>query len=863
MADIDPAVTPNLDLTQCDREPIHQIGQVQNFGALIAVDGEGNVTHRSDNFARITGLAQMPPLGTQLADLIEHRAFETLSSSASRLGPHCRQEFAFGLRLVKGGQPLDCALHHSDGLLVLEFEPHRENAYHDHTARLGSLLAQLATASGMDELFTSAPRLLRDALGYDRVMLYRFRHDMSGEVVAEDRRNDLQAYLGLRYPKTDIPAQARDLFLRNRFRVIADVDAEPSCVERTVEASQGQAQEPLDISLSILRSSSPIHLEYLRNMGVAASMTVAITRSGKLWGLITCHHGAPMLPTLSQRLMAEIFGQSFSLMLDRQLIAQSDAMRERGRAMHNQLIARLASGTSLLHEIPALEQVLGSIIEHDGMSVWIDGQYRARGAAPSADQFKALLPALKSDNQQSVIASEALADIIPAARPFAGTVAGALILPISRSPHDYLALWRKPLDQVVRWGGDPVKPVSSANGRLQPRGSFDEWRETVRGKAEEWSEDAIIIAEGLRITLLEVVLRMTDEVARERKRAQEQQELLIAELNHRVRNILNLIRSLVSQSRNDADSVSSFAKIIGGRISALASAHDNITRQNWNPAPLSALFESEFEAYVSGKTDRFALNGKEVLITPEAYTVMALVVHELVTNSAKYGSLCDSKGGVEIETARLANGDLSIQWREFGGPPVTPPSSRGFGSTIIERSIPFELKGEADLRFKLTGVEADFTIPARYVVLDESGDRETMTEPTNNGEERLTAAQAQPDARPGDVLVIEDNMIIALETEDNLKRLGVRSIRVESGCNGALSAIAAQRPDFAIVDFNLGNESSMPVIRELAKLGVGFVLATGYSEMDASLEQLGAAGIVRKPYGSEDIERALDLYSPT
>lgn len=354
---------------------------------------------------------------------------------------------------------------------------------------------------------------------------------------------------------------------------------------------------------------------------------------------------------------------------------------------------------------------------------------------------------------------------------------------------------------------------------------------------------------------------MPDEILRERRRAQEQQELLIAELNHRVRNILNLIRSLVSQSQDDAQSVASFAAIIGGRISALASAHDNITRENWAPAPLSALFETELAAYIAAKPDRFTFMGDEVLIKPEAYPVLALVVHELVTNSAKYGCLSDGRGCLKVSVLQTRGGELKIKWRESGGPPVKPPKRRGFGSKIIERSIPFELKGKAELNFKLTGLEGDFMIPARYVEqisAKSSACAETASRTLMAAAKERGNANAKAEERlPGHVLVVEDSMIIALDTEENLKRLGVKSVKIESNVAGALKAITEHQPDFAIVDYNLGPESSTPVAQELTARGIRFALATGYSEAAGQFHELGACALIRKPYGRDEIQNVL------
>lgn len=854
-------VRGNIDLTDCDREPIHIIGSVQPFGALIALNADWMVAHASANCAKILGLDESPEPGTLLANIFLPEAIHALRAALSRIVEADGVERIFGLRLTKDGDKFDCTVHANGGKVVVEFEPHAERDYDNHLNIVGPMLAQLSPLRDLEKLCDAAARLVREVLGYDRVMVYRFHRDDSGEVVAEDHRDDLESFKGLRYPKTDIPAQARELFKRNRFRVIADVDDTPSPIEPEI----GLDGQPLDLSLSVLRSSSPIHLQYLRNMGVGATLTIAIIRQDKLWGLFACHHYSPKLPPASLRSVADMISLMFSLMLDRLLIDHSERLRSEGRDLHDRLMLRLAGGTSLANELPMIEDALSGMIPHDGISVFVDGTYRSRGAAPTEQQFLAMAPRLGAAPTSTVLAEAAIAEAIPAAADFADVAAGALILTISRSPRDYLVLWRRPLSQTVRWAGNPAKAVTPGVDRLEPRSSFAEWATTVEGQSDEWTDDELTIANMLRVTLLEVVLRMTDEVARERKKAQEQQELLIAELNHRVRNILNLIRSLVSQSQDDAKSVSSFAKIIGGRIGALASAHDNITKENWSPAPLANLFETEVAAYIGEKQGRFHLTGAKVLIKPEAYTVLALVIHEMVTNSAKYGSLCDSSGRLDVAVSLTRGGNMRLEWRESGGPAVQPPKRRGFGSTIIERSIPYELGGEAETRFKLSGFEADFEIPARYIEAVETAEEDDKPAASaahgEDGPIDIASAEANMHKTaagiPKHVLVVEDSMIIALDTEENLKRLGVGSVQIESTVAGALQSIEERRPDFALVDYNLGSETSTPVAQELARLGTRFVLATGYSEIAGEAEKLGADGVVRKPYGLEEIKDML------
>ena len=842
----------DVNLTNCDREPIHQLGRIQGFGALIAVNSDWFVAHRSTNLEVILGDGRTIAIGDRLERLIAPAAIAELRSSAAALVLEDQVERLFGLQLFGGGELFDCALHSSGANTIIEIERHVSGDLNRQLGMLQPLMTRLDKQTDVQGLVDEAARQLRHALQIDRVMVYRFREDLSGEVIAEAARADLEKFLGLRYPRSDIPDQARALYLRNRFRIIADVDAEPIPVEPAASLSG----EPLDLSMSSLRAVSPVHIEYLKNMGVGASLSISIIVGGKLWGLFACHHYGPKLLPYSSRTSAELFSEFFSLMLDRTMAREGAELRERARAIHTRLMRDVASGASLSTSLPTIEPVIQQIIPHDGVSIFVEGVYDARGSAPSEDEFRAMVPSLNGGATSRILASDSIVERLPGAEAFADRAAGALIIPVSRTPRDYLVLWRKPLVQTVTWAGNPDKPVETGplGDRLTPRKSFEAWQETVEGRAEGWSSAEIEIAESLRVTLLEIILRLTDEAMSERTNAQRQQELLIAELNHRVRNILNLIRGLISQSKSDAVDIESFVEIVGGRITSLASAHDNITKGNWSHAPFADLLETEANAYLAGKKERLDLSGPEAMIAPEAYTVLALVIHEMITNSAKYGSLSDQAGRLAVEVSRDAEGQFCLDWHETGGPPVKPPKRRGFGSTIIARSIPHDLGGSAEIDYRLEGVVARFCIPGRYVEW-----RSRESESTATPETRKKARLESP---PASVLLVEDSMIIALDAEDCLKELGVETVRTESTVAAALDALAKKRPALAILDYNLGKENSEPVAEKLREMGVPFWLATGYGEMADRIAKLGAMGLLTKPYGKDELEQVLASYTP-
>lgn len=835
--------TPEIDLLSCDREPIHILGAVQGFGFLIGVSPDWIVTRASDNIATWLGQGAAALLGLPLDAVLDREAIHTLRGHLQTLRGPDAVDRVFGLRLVPGGEPFDVALHRSGDTIVIEAEPSAtEHLSAGNLVR--SMVTRLQQTVGFDPLCREAARQMRALTGFDRVMVYRFAADHSGEVIAEAARSGLAPYLGLHYPASDIPKQARALYARNWLRIIADVDDTGAAVL----PPRDPAGQPLDLSLSTLRTVSPIHLEYLRNMGVAASLSVSILRDGRLWGLFACHHTEPRHISLERRTGAELFGQMFSWLLEARE-RQADAEREvRSRELHNRLLGALATGGTNLESLSDFLDDLAAILPCDGIGLWVNGEITLQGSTPTAEEFAGLVRFLNRTAASKAYATDEIGRVHEPGRDFTERAAGMLAIPVSRTPRDFLVYFRREVSRTVTWAGNPVKPATPGpNGvRLTPRKSFEAWRETVHGRSLPWAEVEMRTAEALRITLLEVILRLTDSAEKERKVAQERQELLIAELNHRVRNILNLIRGVVTQSRPADGADSAFASTVGDRIQALARAHDQITSSNWGPGSLRDLVMLEAGAYLGPKAGRVVLDGADVLLEPQAFSTVALVVHEMMTNSAKYGALCDSLGRVDLRWERDALDHLVIRWRETGGPAVRAPTRRGFGTTIIERSIPYELKGEAEVRYELAGVEARFTIPPAFVQNASRAAPKAV---------RAVHAEALR-GLAGSVLVVEDNMIIALEAEELLTSLGATNVDMASSTREALRLIDAAPPARALLDVNLGSETSIAVARRQFELGIPYAFATGYGDGFRIPEDLAAVPVVKKPYGAEDLLRA-------
>ncbi len=845
MADFD-----KVDLTNCDREAIHLLGAIQPPGFLIACSTDWIIARVSKNIRDLLGHDPADLIGCPLPDYITAHLLHELRNKIGFLTAPDMVERIFGREIGTSGQLYDIAIHLSAGQIIIEAEP-GTRATGDSTNAVRAMMGRLDRTKDLTAFYREGARQVRALLGYDRVMVYKFAESGAGAVVAEAAKTGIGSFLGLNYPASDIPRQARDLYKRNLVRVIRDVNAGSIPIIPEIDATGKR----LDLSLSILRSVSPIHIEYLKNMGVAASLSISIIVDDQLWGLFACHNYTPRAPTFERRSVCELFAEMFAMRLEsreRRLIADYE---RRARDISDQLLGAVASDETLLQDPDWLGDILTSAIPADGVGVWINGNYAFSGITPPTEDFRRIVRALNGLAAGRVYTTDRIGSLIERADVFADRAAGLLAIPISRSPRDYVMLFRKELKQAVRWAGDPHKPVEyGPNGpRLTPRESFAEWQETVVGRAEPFTTSELRVAETLRATLIEVVLRLADEAAAERRQSTARQEMLIAELNHRVRNILGVIRGLIRQSQPDNPEVRDFVRLVDGRIHALARAHNQITDDHWGPAPLDALIEAEAAAFAASRENAILSSGQPVLLNPQAYSTMALVVHELVTNSTKYGSLSAS-GEVEISWSRDEAGDLVFVWQESGGPKVSPPRRKGFGTTIISRSVPYDLGGKAAIDYAPEGVRAEFHIPARHVSEPRNSSTPEVRLPRSTASSQQVIAPQLAGRKS--VLLVEDSLIIALDAEDILDRFGA-TVTTASTPEAAHDLLDQAKIDFAILDINLGDQTSFGVADRLRELGIPFFFASGYGEQASLPMEHRAVPVVQKPYTTHNVARAI------
>jgi light-regulated signal transduction histidine kinase (bacteriophytochrome) len=519
-----------VDLTNCEREPIHVPGSIQPRGVLLAVSEPDMVVRQvSRNLADVVGLAWDDALGRPLAEVLGVVPAQAVARSASAFGD-LRERNPIELTVDRAGTPLPVdailhrAVHPAPGFpapgttvstLVIELEPAsgpRPFSFPNTYQAVRGTITELNRATTLQELYDITAEAVRTLTGFDRVMVYRYDEDHNGEVVTEAKLPELNSFLGLHYPASDIPAQARALYEKNWIRLISDVTYTPARLEPVDLPVTGQ---PLDLTYSTLRSVSPIHCEYLQNMGVRASMSISLLRDDQLWGLIACHHySGPHAPPYATRAAAEFLGSTLSL----RLVDRAEDEEHR-RALQVRSTMAWLTAASLDEERPLAETLLGTpglldVVPADSVVVELQGSTGSAGV-PLPPGVRSAIAAWAADQGRDVVSTDRLPVVAPELAVPAEVACGVLALPL---PEGQFVVWtRAEKVHSVDWGGDPHnKAIAEREGeevRLSPRKSFDRWRETVRDRSEPWTPAQLTEVGDLRTNLLEALYARSRRVA--------------------------------------------------------------------------------------------------------------------------------------------------------------------------------------------------------------------------------------------------------------------------------------------------------------------------------------------------------------
>ncbi len=694
------------DVEVCDREPIHVPGAIQPHGLLLVADAcDGRVVGGAGAVE-----ARLAPIwiGRTLAELLG-------GAAAARL-PEADLDEAVALGPVQGlGETLEAVVRRQGGRWLVQLEP-RVEAWSD-AANLMSWLDRAGgtfeRAADLKALCERAAVAFRDLTGFDRVMIYRFLDDDAGVVIAESRDEDLETFLNHHFPASDIPRQARELYVRNRIRVIPDVAYRP-------QPLRPEALRDLDLSDVDLRSVSPVHIQYLRNMGVAASASVSIVKDGLLWGLIACHHRTPRGLAFGQRLACQALAGGFARQLRAKEEAEDYRERLRLRRAEDVVLGRLMA--------EPVEQVLAEageelrrMLDADGFAVLHGRTLHAVGHCPEEFDLREIAAWVRRSGAGQPVHTHALAERFPAAKAYQDLASGLLAVALPTEEPLVLMWLRAERITVLEWAGNPHKAVDAADGALTPRASFAAWREEVFGRARPWSLPEIEASQRLTRALYEArqtrrIRELNQELAAtvaDKESLLVQKDYLIKEVNHRIQNSLQLVSAfLAMQARAEGnEALSHMLAEAQRRLSAVALVHRRLySDDNVESVDLARYLEDlvgEMRTSMGPEwAEQIRADFAPILIPTDAAVNVGLILTELVINANKY-AYGGASGPIAISLEQHRS-RLRLIVADHGQ--GRTGNRRGFGTRMMTAMVE-RLGGTLDEADNRPGLRAIFTAP--------------------------------------------------------------------------------------------------------------------------------------------------------
>lgn len=503
-------------LTTCDREPIHIPGKIQAHGYLVAVNrNDFSVCYVSENMTELTGMS--------IAELVNQDIEVIFNTTHIQLRtPHISQVKDFvsdeqetrlsPLAIKVRNKPYFLLAHKSGDELILEFEPANNMQATELQQMIGSSVSQILEGNTITRSLENAARQIKQIIGYERIMIYKFWDDGHGEVVAEEKEEHLEPFMGLHYPASDIPKQARELYKINLVRIIADVASDPVPI---VASGNECAQRPLDLTHAHLRAVSPVHIEYLKNMEVMASFSISLIVNNELWGLIACHNSTAKFIDYKAREGAKLIGQILSSSIEYKANEEGkDALRVFNNASL-EIMRSLQANDNIADALTQPHINLLSITDAKGAAVVFNNEIKTLGETPTEEQIRDLVDWLQKHNHQQIYSTDSLIQEYEGAADMTRTCSGLLACELMKEMGEYV-LWFKPeILKTVSWAGDPTKTetiTEKGEVKISPRESFAAWQENVRNTSAPWNRNEFAAVLKLREYILQAITQKANQI---------------------------------------------------------------------------------------------------------------------------------------------------------------------------------------------------------------------------------------------------------------------------------------------------------------------------------------------------------------
>lgn len=650
---------PNL--TNCDKEPIHIPGKIQSHGFLIALDQKYKVAYSSENISEYIPLT---------AAEILNKHVSVIESYLERGGgdePFLVQLIKLGYS-AKGFEPVNpyvlsikgkifnLIINKSATYYLLEFEPEISDLRADLQREVGRSLAEMLTDKSLSQLLNKTAEQIKGIIGYDRVMIYKFHEDGHGEVVAEAKNEGLDSLYGLHYPATDIPKQARELYKINLIRLIADVNAEPSAIATVADHNAN----PLDLTHSVLRAVSPIHIQYLKNMDVASSFSISLINQGELWGLVACHNYSPRFINYRERESAKLVGQVLSSALSFRQNEEDQQVSNKLKAAIDAITRNLLRSNDINEALCCSEVTIQDAVDSEGAALLFDNHVTLAGNTPDETFIKELAVWLEQNMEGDIYQTNQLPNVFPAAAEIKDTASGILVCRISRELNEYI-IWFKPeVVATINWAGKPEKPtVFDENGmaHISPRTSFELWSQQVNNISTPWTPQDLRSAVQLRDEVNYAISRRANELRKLNEKLREAYDELDAfsyTISHDLKNPLTTIKSY-SQLLNTKFELEPKAKYMVERILSGAQKMQEMIQEVLNyskvgqakiesrPIEMSKmLIDLKHDLLIASENENLTINIGETPPIQGDEIMVFQVFSNLMSNAVKYSKKSDN-----------------------------------------------------------------------------------------------------------------------------------------------------------------------------------------------------------------------------